>query len=99
MTARGKRLDRHAHIKERIVGWAKRSAPTTRRTLGDRVGTALPRLCPPYGVSSKSIRPDHLEHGLGPNFKIVATASGADDGARKACLVDAVADHRLVDMD
>ena len=33
------------------VGWAKRSVPTVQRSTVDRwVGTALTRLCPPYGA-------------------------------------------------
>src|ERR1700704_1610122 len=47
----------------------------------------------------KSIRPCHLEHGFGTNFKVVALAAGARDGARQRGLVDAVLDHGLVDVD
>jgi len=31
-----------------LVGWAKRSVPTIFIHHGKMVGTALPRLCPPY---------------------------------------------------
>src|SRR5262249_42469826 len=46
-----------------------------------------------------SIRPDHLEHGIGPNFKIVTPAPCAHDRAGEPGLVDAVPDHGLVDVD
>ena len=49
----------------RIVGWAKRSVPTTPPVCAeDTVGTALTRLCPPYGSPKKSARAErHLGHG------------------------------------
>src|SRR5258708_20480843 len=49
--------------------------------------------------SAQSIRPGHLEHGLGPNLKIVTLAAGAHDRARHRGLVNAVLDEGLVDMD
>src|SRR5712672_1875295 len=66
---------------------------------------AAGRLCPlPARAgrgrrAAESVRPPHLEHGLRPDFKIVAPAAGADDRTRQRGLVDAVLDHGLVDVD
>ena len=51
------------------------------------------------GEGEASVRPDHLEHGLRTNFKIIAPAAGAHDRAGEPGLVDAVPDHGLVDVD
>ena len=45
-----------------------------------------------------SIRPHHLEHGIRPDFEIIAAAPGAHDRARQRGLVDAVLDQGLVDV-
>src|ERR1700730_4575971 len=69
--------------------------PRVRQTTaadGPRFRTTTPR-------ATLSIRPRHLEHGFGPDLKIVAAAAGADDGTRQRGLVDAVLDEGLVDVD
>src|SRR5690349_16017252 len=48
---------------------------------------------------SGSVRPDHFEHVFRLDLEIVAAPPGAHDRAGQAGLVDAVLDHRLVDVD
>src|ERR1041385_985847 len=47
---------------------------------------------------SQSIRPRHLEHGVGIDDEIIASSPGADDRACQRGLVDAVLDEALVDV-
>src|SRR5437763_774615 len=54
--------------------------------------------CFAAGVAAPSIRPDHLEHVFVLDLEIIALAAGADDRAGEPGPVDAVTDHRLVDM-
>src|SRR5262249_53449154 len=84
-------------------GAAKRRA---RNPLLDRFRGPMDSGPAPNGASRndeverpKLIRPDHLEHGFGANFEIIALAAGADDRAGQPGLVDALPDHGLVDMD
>jgi hypothetical protein len=49
-------------------------------------------------AKGRSIRPCHLEHGVGANFKIIALAAGAHDRACQRGLVHAVLDQGLVDV-
>jgi len=44
------------------------------------------------------IRPRHLEHGVLADFEVIAPAARTHDGAGERGLIDAVPDHRLVDM-
>src|SRR5437762_1602623 len=60
----------------------------------------MPQAYAPRSIQkTRSIWPAHLEHGVGPNYKVVAAAPCPHDRLCQRSLVDAVLDESLVDVD
>src|SRR3954468_13186548 len=51
-----------------------------------------------WSRAAASIGPSHLKHRIGTNFEIVAPAAATHNRARQRCLVHAVLDEGLVDV-